>query len=340
MQKVGSGSVRAVLAELVALPCLFTLQPRPGAARDIPRIKWTKVRTASGQRQDLPILVAKDNVVRVAKGWQGRVSLPSYPRRRANATLLLGPLRASDSGLYRCQVVRGIEDEQDLVPLEVTGVVFHYRAARDRYALTFAAAQEACRLSSATIAAPRHLQAAFEDGFDNCDAGWLSDRTVRYPITQSRPGCYGDRSSLPGVRSYGRRDPQELYDVYCFARELGGEVFYVGPASRLTLAGARAQCRRQGAALASVGQLHLAWHEGLDQCDPGWLADGSVRYPIQTPRRRCGGPTPGVRTVYRFANRTGFPAPAARFDAYCFRGAVILTLQMRRLRHKEVKRFV
>lgn len=94
----------------------------------------------------------------------------------------------------------------------------------------------------------------------------------------------------------------------------------MGPARRLTLAGARAQCRRQGAALASVGQLHLAWHEGLDQCDPGWLADGSVRYPIQTPRRRCGGPTPGVRTVYRFANRTGFPAPGARFDAYCFRG--------------------
>ncbi|XP_006886026.1 PREDICTED: neurocan core protein [Elephantulus edwardii] len=319
MQKVGSGAVRAALAELVSLPCLFTLKLRPGVARDAPRIKWTKVRTASGQRQDLPILVAKDNVVRVAKGWQGRVSLPSYPSHRTNGTLLLGPLRASDSGLYRCQVVRGIEDEQDLVPLEVTGVVFHYRAARDRYALTFAEAQEACRLSSATIAAPRHLQAAFEDGFDNCDAGWLSDRTVRYPITQSRPGCYGDRSSLPGVRSYGRRDPQELYDVYCFARELGGEVFYVGPARRLTLAGARAQCRRQGATLASVGQLHLAWHEGLDQCDPGWLADGSVRYPIQTPRRRCGGPAPGVRTVYRFANRTGFPAPAARFDAYCFR---------------------
>ncbi|XP_045155079.1 neurocan core protein [Echinops telfairi] len=221
MQKVGSGSVRAALAELVALPCLFTLRPRPGMGRDAPRIKWTKVRTASGQRQDVPILVAKDNVVRVAKGWQGRVSLPTYPLRRANATLLLGPLRASDSGLYRCQVVRGIEDEQDLVPLEVTGVVFHYRAARDRYALTFAEAQEACHLSSATIAAPRHLQAAFEDGFDNCDAGWLSDHTVRYPITQSRPGCYGDRSSLPGVRSYGRRDPQELYDVYCFARELG-----------------------------------------------------------------------------------------------------------------------
>jgi neurocan core protein len=111
MQKLGSGSVRAALAELVALPCLFTLQPWPGVARDGPRIKWTKVRTASGQRQDLPILVAKDNVVRVAKDWQGRVSLPAYPQHRANATLLLGPLRASDSGLYRCQVVRGIVDE-------------------------------------------------------------------------------------------------------------------------------------------------------------------------------------------------------------------------------------
>lgn len=63
-----------------------------------------------------------------------------------------------------------------LVP---TGVVFHYRAAQDRYALTFPEAREACRLGSATIAAPRHLQAAFEDGLDNCDAGWLSDRTVR-----------------------------------------------------------------------------------------------------------------------------------------------------------------
>lgn len=121
MQKVGSGLVRAALAELVALPCLFTLQPWPGAAREAPRIKWTKVHTASGQWQDLSILVAKDNVVRVAKDWQGRVSLPSYPQHRANATLLLGPLRASDSGLYRCQVVRGIEDEQDLVSLEVTG---------------------------------------------------------------------------------------------------------------------------------------------------------------------------------------------------------------------------
>lgn len=45
----------------------------------------------------------------------------------------------------------------------------------------------------------------------------------RYPITLSRPGCYGDRNSLPGVRSYGRREPGEEYDVYCYARELRGK---------------------------------------------------------------------------------------------------------------------
>ena len=130
----------------------------------------------------------------------------------------------------------------------------------------------------------------------------------------ARSGLFeiGPPSRAPG------EGPWDTSDL--LPRLSAGEVFYVGLARRLTLAGARAQCRRQGAVLASVGQLHLAWHEGLDQCDPGWLADGSVRYPIQTPRRRCGGPAPGVRTVYRFANRTGFPAPGERFDAYCFRG--------------------
>lgn len=130
----------------------------------------------------------------------------------------------------------------------------------------------------------------------------------------ARSGLFetGPRSRAPG------EGPWDTSDL--LPRPPAGEVFYVGLARRLTLAGARAQCRRQGAVLASVGQLHLAWHEGLDQCDPGWLADGSVRYPIQTPRRRCGGPAPGVRTVYRFANRTGFPAPGERYDAYCFRG--------------------
>ncbi|TRZ08370.1 hypothetical protein HGM15179_018738 [Zosterops borbonicus] len=331
--RVQHRAVQVGLGEPVTLPCLFLLHPSsssssssspssssgPPEPPEPPRIKWSKVRSATGQREDLPILVAKENAVKVVKGYEGRVSLPGYPRDRSNATLQLQGARASDSGLYRCEVVAGIEDEQDLLPLEVTGVVFHYRPSGQRYALTFPAARRACRDNSAVIASPQHLQAAFEDGYDNCDAGWLSDRSVRYPITQSRPGCYGDRESLPGVRSYGRREPAELYDVYCYSRELRGTVFYATQPGRFTWQGARRHCRSLGATLATTGQLYLAWRQGLDQCDPGWLADGSVRYPIRQPRRKCGGEAPGVRTLYQFSNRTGFPPAASRFDAYCYK---------------------
>nr|XP_056701114.1 neurocan core protein [Euleptes europaea] len=323
INKVHHQPLRVGLAEPVALPCLFLLQPStslgPSEPSDPPRIKWSKVQSATGQPEDISVLVAKDNVVKISKGYEGRVSLPSYPHRRYNATLLLWAARASDAGLYRCEIVAGIHDEQDLVPLEVTGVVFHYRAASNRYALTFPEAQEACRENSAAIASPTHLQAAFEDGYDNCDAGWLADRTVRYPITLSRPGCYGDRNSLPGVRSYGERDTQEAYDVYCFSRELQGKVFYASSPGRLTFQAAQKYCVSRGALLATTGQLYLAWREGLDQCDPGWLADGSVRYPIRIPRKKCGGEEPGVRTIYQFPNRTGFPDPAMKFDAFCFK---------------------
>lgn len=125
INRVQHQAVRVGLGEPVALPCLFLLQPSaslgPNEPPDPPRVKWSKVRSATGQREDVPILVAKDNAVKVVKAYEGRVSLPGYPRDRYNATLLLRAARASDAGLYRCEVVAGIDDEQDLLPLEVTG---------------------------------------------------------------------------------------------------------------------------------------------------------------------------------------------------------------------------
>ncbi|XP_073699746.1 neurocan core protein [Garra rufa] len=319
MRKVTHQRVQEPLSGTALLPCVFTLRPSP--SHEPPRIKWTKLwgqRGPDGLQKQQSILVAKDNIIKVKKAFQGRVTLPGYSENRYNASLVLTGLRSSDSGMYRCEVVVGINDEQDTVPLQVTGVVFHYRAPHDRYALSFTDAKRVCLENSANIATPAQLQATFDDGYDNCDAGWLSDQTVRYPIQSPRPGCFGDKEDSPGVRNYGSRDPDEMFDVYCFADSLQGEVFYSSVPEKLSLASASIHCHTLGAQLATVGQLYLAWQGGLDRCDPGWLADGSVRYPINLPRRNCGGDEPGVRTVYHNPNRTGFPDTSDLFDAYCY----------------------
>lgn len=65
-------------------------------------------------------------------------------------------------------------------PLCPTGVVFLYREGSARYAFSFVGAQEACARIGAHIATPEQLYAAYLGGYEQCDAGWLSDQTVRW----------------------------------------------------------------------------------------------------------------------------------------------------------------
>ncbi|KAM8853080.1 versican core protein isoform 2-T2 [Synchiropus picturatus] len=314
------------LAGKVELPCFFSINTPPPTSVTPPtdnpqledqlRIKWTKLEAAG----ESVVLVTQGGAVKVGVKYQSRVSVPSHPLSVGDASLTLVKLRASDVGLYRCEVMHGMEDMQGLVHLNVTGVVFHYRAHTSRYTLDFGAAVEACRAADATIATPEQLTAAFEDGLDQCDAGWLADQTVRYPITMPRPGCSGDLRSKPGVRTYGVRDPGEKYDVYCYVERLDGEVFYPASLSdKLTLQEARLYCEDQQALLASPGQLFAAWRAGLNRCDYGWLSDGSVRYPINLPRPQCGGGLLGVRTLYKHQNQSGYPDPLERHGAFCYK---------------------
>ncbi|KAG7218106.1 hypothetical protein INR49_020615 [Caranx melampygus] len=80
------------------------------------RIKWTKL---DGEREKV-VLVAQGGVVKVGQEYKSRVSVPSHPLSVGDASLIMVKLRASDAGLYRCEVMRGMEDTQDMVSLNIS----------------------------------------------------------------------------------------------------------------------------------------------------------------------------------------------------------------------------
>lgn len=101
-------------------------------------------------------------------------------------------------------------------------MVFPYHSQEGRYRFNFFGAHQACQDQDATLATFEQLFTAWEEGLDWCNAGWLADGTVQYPITDPREGC-GGVDLAPGLRSYGQRHHLLQYDAFCFSGAVKGQ---------------------------------------------------------------------------------------------------------------------
>ncbi|XP_043971967.1 hyaluronan and proteoglycan link protein 2 [Gambusia affinis] len=287
----------------VSLPCILRIKPNHY------KIKWTKLDPEHLGQQNI-IMISNANAFKPYGPVGRRASL--LRAHTMDASLLLSRLELLDDGRYQCELINGIEDENIVITLRIEGVVFPYQSKHGRYKFNFHEAKLACAEQDGMLASYSQLYRAWTEGLDWCNAGWIHDGTVHYPIVHPRPVCGGN---LPaGIRSYGPKNKNhDRFDAFCFTSQIPGSVFYI--TGSFSYDQAVYACKRQGSELALVGQLYAAWRfQKYDQCNGGWLKDGSVRFPIVSPRKRCGGvPEAGVRTF-------GFPSKTSHlYGAYCYR---------------------
>lgn len=105
----------------------------------------------------------------------------------------------------------------------IAGKVF-YATAPEKF--TFQEAFDKCRSLGARLATTGELYLAWKDGMDMCSAGWLGDRSVRYPISRARPNCGGNLVGVRTVYLYpnqtGYPHPDSRYDAICYSGECAG----------------------------------------------------------------------------------------------------------------------
>ncbi|XP_042344001.1 hyaluronan and proteoglycan link protein 1a [Plectropomus leopardus] len=307
-----------VIADLganVTLPCRLLSKDSVSFGNTGVRVKWTKVADDEALNED--VLLSMGFHKKTYGSFEDRVFMQEFDNE--DASIIITDVSKDDMGKYRCEIINGMEDTVQEVTLEVEsiatdGVVFPYFTHLGRYSLNFDEAVQACLDQNASVATYDQLFEAWKGGLDWCNAGWLIDGSVQYPITKPREPCGGTKNG-PGVRNYGLRDKQiGHFDVFCFTPALNGRFYWLVQPDRLTFDEAVQACLDDGAEIAKVGHIYSAWKlENYDRCDAGWLADGSVRYPISRPRKNCSPDEAAVRFV-------GFPDKMLKsYGVYCYK---------------------
>ncbi|XP_041793086.1 hyaluronan and proteoglycan link protein 1-like [Chelmon rostratus] len=306
--------VFADLGDNVTLPCRLLAKDTMSFGSIGIRVKWTKVADDEALNED--VLLSMGFHKKSYGSFEDRVFLQELDSE--DASLVITDVSMEDMGKYHCEIINGVEDTIQEIILEVQGgltdgVVFPYSPYSGRYNLNFEDGVRACVEQDAVIANYDQLVEAWKGGLDWCNAGWLNDGTVQYPITVPREPCGGSNNG-PGLRSYGRQHKLRHFDVFCYASAHKGRFYWLVQPDRLTFDEAVQACLDDGAEIAKVGHMYSAWKlEGYDRCDAGWLADGSVRYPISRPRKNCSPTEAAVRFV-------GFPDKMQKsYGVYCFK---------------------
>ncbi|XP_075046966.1 hyaluronan and proteoglycan link protein 4 [Mixophyes fleayi] len=293
----------------IILPCRYHYEHSGEDPAPI-RIKWSKI---SEPASFIDVFVALGKERRGFGSYKNRVSLQEHGP--GDASLIVRNVTLGDYGRYECEVTNELEDDTGTVKLDLEGVIFPYHPRLGRYRMNFHEAEQACTLQDGILASYDQLHEAWLNGLDWCNAGWLQDGSVQYPIAKPREEC-GKKDNPTGVRNYGyRHKDNERYDAFCFTSNLNGKVYFLKTFRKMSFPEATRACESNGDSLAKVGQLYAAWKlQLMDRCEAGWLGDGSVRYPIVNPRAKCGGTEPGVRNL-------GFPSKKYKlFGVYCYRG--------------------
>uniref|UniRef100_A0A8C0EHN1 Ig-like domain-containing protein n=1 Tax=Bubo bubo TaxID=30461 RepID=A0A8C0EHN1_BUBBB len=110
--------LRVVLGSSLNIPCYFNIpEEQETSALLTPRIKWSKLSNGT----EVVLLVATGGKIRLNTEYREAISLPNYPAIPTDATLEIKALRSNHTGIYRCEVMYGIEDRQDTIEVLCSG---------------------------------------------------------------------------------------------------------------------------------------------------------------------------------------------------------------------------